>query len=459
MSTENLKKIIKNEFDFLLNFNQHQQVRRLFFEIKKSQQKTTSEIISYLKEKSKAKNHSGRNKFFALKKTLLDCRFPLTSEKSGINERLVFLNQLKPPLTNNYQVTKKFKPFTVFFEEKIKDTSLLGNFGKKFPKTPIKKISSLKDYLKTRPLEISQLKKPLVFIVKEISDFIKPCPCTKGHLSCGYWIFNLGFGCPYDCSYCYLQQYSNSPGIIIPENLGDFFKRFDEFEKNLKKPIRIGTGEFSDSLALDHITGYSKQLISYFSKKRSFFELKTKSNKIKNILESKPSPNIVISWSLNPEKIIISQEKGVASLKERLAAAKKIQKAGFKIGFHLDPIIHFCGWQDSYQDLITKIYMQLEPPFAWISLGTLRCNRKLKSITEQRFPKSNIFYGELFLGKDKKLRYPEFIRIKVYSKIFQSIRSRDPKTPVYLCMENREVWKEVSKIATNQRQNPLTHQF
>ncbi|MFA7677565.1 MAG: hypothetical protein WCY34_05280, partial [Candidatus Omnitrophota bacterium] len=83
--------------------------------------------------------------------------------------------------------------------------------------------------------------------------------------------------------------------------------------------------------------------------------------------------------------------------------------------------------------------------FAWISLGTLRGSRNLKTVSEMRFPKGKIFYGELFLGEDQKLRYPEFIRKEIYAKMLQWIRKYDKKTPVYLCMENRFVWEAIDK--------------
>ena len=63
--------------------------------------------------------------------------------------------------------------------------------------------------------------------------------------------------------------------------------------------------------------------------------------------------------------------------------------------------------------------------------------------SEIRFPQSDIFYGELFLGKDKKLRYPEFIRNEIYKKMFSWIREYDKTTPVYLCMEDQNSWEQI----------------
>jgi spore photoproduct lyase len=268
-------------------------------------------------------------------------------------------------------------------------------------------------------------------------------------------VLNLGFGCPYDCSYCYLQCYSNFPGIILPANIDDFFTEFDALYKKLKKPIRRGTGEFCDSLALDEITQYSTKLIPYFKDKNVFFELKTKSNRISNLLNLSPPSNVVISWSLNPASLIKEEEMATASLSERLLAAKAIQQKGYRVAFHFDPIIYSDDWKKTYRQTIKELYSLLKPPFSWISLGTLRSHRRLRAITEMRFPESRIFYGELFLGEDKKLRYPLFLRHEIYENMVQWIREFDGQSPVYLCMENKDTWRILNKSTSTEVENYL----
>ena len=437
---EGLKKIIEDTFSFRPNQNQLRVLKRLIFEIIRKEHEPLSQVIDYLRKTAPLDKYKGRNKFIAIRDTLIKYRFPQTSQRQVIDSKKIFLSKVRNPLTGNWQVKPDFKPLKIFVEKDVKKSRLLTNFENKFPDVEIQELNYYSDYLKKNKFSVSELKKPLVFIIKERGDFIKPCPCTKWHLRCGYWIFNLGFGCPFDCSYCFLQQYSNFPGILLPANIEDFFSSFNKFSKKLRKPIRIGTGEFSDSLALDHITEYSKLLIPYFKDKNVLFELKTKSNNIANLMTLKPSTNIIISWSLSPSSVIEAEEKGGASLEERLAAAVKVQNAGYRIGFHFDPIIHLKGWQQLYSDVINKLYSKLKNPFAWISLGTLRSNRQLKTITELRFPKSDIFYGELFLGEDKKLRYPEFIKEEIYQEIVGKIRQYDKKTPIYLCMEDKQTW-------------------
>lgn len=442
---DQFKHNLEQMFSFSLNLNQCKDIQRLFHEIKIRDNLSEQQIINKLKTDLTIENSNGRNKFMHIKRNLINLRFPISSQNQVLDPAKVFLAELKPALANVHPKSAVFTPTMIYIEEQAKTSYLVKRFAEKFPATPITEISNSLDYVKNNQFQLKDLKKPIVFIVQEKWDFIKPCPCTKNHIGCNYWIFNLGFGCPYDCSYCFLQQYTNFPGIVLPANLDEFFEKFDNFYKKIKYPIRIGTGEFCDSLALDHITGYAAKLIEFFQDKPVYFELKTKSNNIANILKLKASRNIVISWSLNPESIVKSEELLTANLEQRLAAALAIQAKGFSIGFHFDPVIYSDNWEQMYKQVIDFLYSKVKPPFSWISIGSLRGTRKLKNAAELRFPESNIFYGELFLGDDKKLRYPKFIRKQIYKKMLQWIREYDQKTPVYLCMEDADCWNLIDR--------------
>ncbi len=441
MMLDDLKTKMEVEFNFRLNRNQWRDIKRLIYEITRRDGVSAENILASLGTNNTIKKVSGRNTFFAIKKGLIERRYPLTAQRQRIDTKDVFLADIKGHCRENARVITPFIPEKVFIEKDARGSYLEDRFRKEFPEVPCEELRYSGEYIKKNKFSLDQLKRPLVFIVKERWDFIKPCPCTSHCLSCRYWILNLGFGCPFDCSYCFLQQYANFPGIVLPANLDDFFKQFDTFYRKIKLPIRIGTGEFCDSLALDDITGYSRQLIDYFRDKNLFFELKTKSANIANLLKIKAAANIVIAFSLNPQTIIDSEEPGAASLAERLNAARAVQKAGYSVAFHFDPIIYSHHWEDQYRSVIEKLYRTLNPPLSWISLGTLRSARELKTAVEQRFPHSTIFYGELFLGKDKKLRYPAFLKTEMFKKMAGWIRDYDIKTPLYLCMEPKGIWQ------------------
>lgn len=417
-----------------LGVNKRQELIRLFYEISRREGVPPLSI---------ARSLDGED-YKTLKRTLLMRRFPESSDSS--QDTKPFLPSIK--LSKDFCADTKcraFYPKKIFVEEKASHSFLTRKFKAAFPKARFCVIPSLKEFLKSHKragIRDYNRRRDTVFIVNQEHDFFKKCPCTKSALGCGYHIFNLGFGCIFDCAYCYLQAYTNVPGLIFPANIEAYFKEFLSY----KRPgMRLGTGEFSDSLMLDSLLEYSKPIIEFFnSHPDTVFEFKTKSTQIDHMLSAKHSGNIVVSWSLNPQKIVDENEFFTASLKERLKAAAQCSEAGYKIGFHFDPVIYFPGWQKAYADVVDQLKAAVKPEkIAWVSLGTFRFGPALKQVIEARFPANKILDGELLFGFDGKLRYPDVIRAKIYHFMCESLKSYSKKIPVYLCMEDAKMAKEL----------------
>ncbi len=433
-----IKKYVSKRFKSF-GINKHREVSRLLYEISKR------ENTSFLKI---AKDIKGKH-YSIIKDDLISRRYP-GAKAAGAKIR-AYLPELNPDSENTTDLNKKFSlyPEKVFVEKAAHGDYLSCRMKELFPKASFIYIESLKNYTaaKTQDLKDYNKRRANFFVIREKYDFFKKCPCTDNAISCGYKVLNLGLGCVYECVYCYLQGYLNNPGgIVIPSNIEDFFRRFKTTfgKNNSPNLVKIGSGEFTDSLALDEITGFSRPLIDFFKCIPGvYFEFKTKSKNVANILNSKPSKNIVISWSLNPPKIIKDNEFYTAGLEERISSAVACAKAGFKVGFHFDPIIYYQGWEKDYRNLVNYSFDNVSSgSIAWISLGTLRFNPGLKKIIENRFPKNKILDEELLLGFDEKLRYSPYLRIMMYKKMLSWIKKRAPGVHIYLCMEERKIWEE-----------------
>ncbi|MFH1440982.1 MAG: spore photoproduct lyase family protein [Candidatus Omnitrophota bacterium] len=420
----------------------------------------------------------------SLKKYLLARRYPYAS----LHEKSIqpYLPKIELNISQKFNIKEKeFYPKNIFIEKGAQGSFLASRIRNLFPRARVLKIESLKGYVRGKvsphpnPLPQGEREKkgeqiiplPLwkrfspqadsstaegegdkiigynnrrdsLFIVNEKYDFFKRCPCTKLAIGCGYNVFNLGFGCVFDCTYCFLQDYANFPGIVLPANIGSFFDRFSSYSN---ARMRIGTGEFSDSLALDDITGYAPAIIEFFRKhKKAIFEFKTKSVNVENLLKTAQAGNIVVSWSLNPQKIIDDNEFFTPSLKQRINAACKCVQAGYKVGFHFDPVIYFSGWENEYAKLLDELFNKIKPKYiAWISLGSFRFRPTLKTVIEKRFPANMILDEELLPGYDQKLRYPYSLRLGVYKKMLDMFIKHGAGQKVYLCMEDMLMWKDL----------------
>jgi len=132
---------------------------------------------------------------------------------------------------------------------------------------------------------------------------------------------------------------------------------------------------------------------------------------------------------------------------DRINSALHCTEAGYKVGFHFDPVIYFKDWQKHYGNVINILFDAIKAKdIAWISIGTFRFKPELKKVIEARFPDNKILDGELMIGYDKKLRYPHTIRYHIYSALVQMMAKRSKKVPIYLCMEEKSMWREL-KVA------------
>ncbi len=296
------------------------------------------------------------------------------------------------------------------------------------------------------PDNLSQGKKTLLLCLNR-SEFLKKCPATREYRCCDYQVINVGTGCPMDCVYCILQAYLNNPYLTFFVNKEDLLSELDgKLSASESRLMRIGTGEFTDSMALDRFTHLSRDLVHFFAERtNAVLELKTKSAFVDNLKGLKHQRRTIMAWSLNSEKIMRTEEIRAANLEERLGAAAKCASWGYHLAFHFDPIISYPGWQQDYRETIRKLFAAVPAAaIRWISLGGFRYLPKLKQIGTSRFPHSGIYHHEFIEGLDGKQRYFRPHRVQLYKVLYRELISyADPSTCIYFCMESDEIWQEV----------------
>ena len=218
--------------------------------------------------------------------------------------------------------------------------------------------------------------------------------------------------------------------------------------------FRIGTGEVADSLALDPIIGLSRLLVPFFAEyPNASLELKTKTDCVDELLDIDPRGRVVVSWSVNAPQIIAEEEHGTATLTERMAAAQRVQQAGYRIGLHFDPLVEFEGWEDGYTKAIETIFAAIETnSIAWVSLGSLRLTPALTRTIRARGAVSRILGSELVPSGDGKARVWHGLRIRMYRFVVERLRAVSPELPIYLCMEPATVWERVMNEIPTDRQ-------
>ena len=359
----------------------------------------------------------------------------------------------------------KYFPLKIFISQEAEPSPITARVLKNAPGIPHEVIDDPQDLIEDIRMSrhpVEQGKQFLLLTVQK-GEFIKPCPCTPHYLGCNYFIINLETNCPLDCNYCILQSYLSNPLVTVHVNHDDLWQELAGFTARQDRIFRIGTGELADSLALDHLTENSRILISRFrDQRKAIFELKTKTTNIDHVLEQEPAPNIVVSWSLNTPKLAQEHETGAPPVEQRLQAAKKITRVGFRVGFHFDPLIRYPGWEEDYEEVVRLLFEAVDPErIAWMSLGSLRFPPDFISVINRRFPTSKIFHDEFIRGRDGKFRYFKPLRLELYHRVARTIKkTAGTDVPLYFCMESRDVWQAVLKKMPRDEQeveHSLTH--
>ncbi len=260
---------------------------------------------------------------------------------------------------------------------------------------------------------------------KRKSKFVRLFDKTpKGVICPHFYELILSNGCPYDCKYCYLKltfRGEKEPNL--------FTNSWTEVQKELdaiKKGV-FSTGELADSLAL--IPPLLPHAIEYFSnQKDKYLLLLTKSTNIDIFNEFKPSPQIIISFSVNAPAIWKKYELGTPHPLERIKAAEILKEKGWRIRIRLDPIILDYGI-GIYKEITLRV-KSLQPER--VTTGTLRHYPGLF-----RFAKDAPRKG-LMKAEDGRMRYSESVRVFAYSKIAEWL-TYEPA----LCKETVSVWRKL----------------
>ena len=241
----------------LFGINKIREISRLIYEISKRDNTDFDTIVKEIESKD----------YICVKNFLLRKRYPKTYNK--VPKDSFYLPELNIEEKNKAILTEpKFHPKNVYYTKDVINSFLYNRIKSLYPDANFVETESLKSFLKTDGFSIQKYngRKDNLFLVNEKYDFFKPCPCTKNVRCCNYSILNIGYGCLYECSYCFLQGYQNVAGIILPCNLPDFLStdKIKPIDNKMFFLPRVGSGEFTDSLIFDDVTLFSNDIVKFF---------------------------------------------------------------------------------------------------------------------------------------------------------------------------------------------------
>ena len=330
---------------------------------------------------------------------------------------------------------------TIFIEEHLKEHSRIQPFLKSFPQSQVKYLKDINEvFSKVRKPYLQKRTDLNLFLASKKGQLLREAPPAYGLSGEPHYYYIHAYNCIYECQYCYLQGYFNSSDLVLFINHEEILEAIQKkIESHASGRIWFHAGEFSDSLALSHLT---RELPLYWKLFEQYpqaqLELRTKSVNIKEVEKLPPRSNIITSFSLSPDQQVKNFDLKTPSLKLRLKAIAKLASLGHPIGIHLDPVIYEENFESLYKELLEKLGDILNnQQLAYMSIGVVRFSKDSYRQMQQNYPDSKILAGELNKSFDGKVRYNRPMRLWILKKIKSlALEQGFHEEKIYLCMED-----------------------
>lgn len=256
------------------------------------------------------------------------------------------------------------------------------------------------------------------------SRLVRPCDQSMEGVVCNrFYELILSTGCPFHCRYCYLKltQGGDHAPVQVTNPWPEVERQLDQITTGV-----FSTGEWADSLTT-HPPLLRPAIVYFRRQSEKFLFLTTKSADVSLFLDPEPTPQVWVSFSINAVAAWERFESHTPYPYRRLAAARALQEAGWRVRVRIDPIIAEIGI-DHYQNIAQKMsLLALER----VTVGTLRklpglfFGKRASSVRHHTSPSGVRFYQET-------------MRADIYRRLADWLGFQPA-----LCRETFELWERL----------------
>jgi spore photoproduct lyase len=270
---------------------------------------------------------------------------------------------------------------------------------------------------------------------KEKANIIRKFDKTPSDIVCPHFYeLNWGYGCPFECAYCYLQGTFHGNKAPRHHPVSQTVATLREYFHSNLEPTVFNSGELADSLSFPHVM--EKIADTFEEQNKHKLLLLTKSCDIDFLLK-KLRKNTIISFSLNAQIAAERWESKAPPPKARILAGKKLKEMGYEVRVRIDPIFPIHEWKIEYANLIRLLLSNFVP--SRVTLGTPRGLQK--TILYGKGDRSWINFFSEDSGWGKKIATP--LRKSIYEFFCQEFKDNGYLEPIAICKETAEMYKDL----------------
>ena len=341
-------------------------------------------------------------------------------------------------------MSRLYRPQHLWIDRQVVDSPITANVVSQLAGVPIDVIDGPPPLAAPADqAELMTLAKKHLYLTAQKGRFVRDCPGAssrnaEGRLCCGYVIVDTVSNCNYDCTYCYLQSYVNTPYLTVYANVERLFEEVAAFLRTRPHQlVRMGSGGVQRqpvARPADRLFGPAGAVHPPVSKRAVR-------------AEDQERPDRGVAGRGAPgagDGVVVHQPAG------RGCSARSTRRPRWRRGCERRGVAWrrvtrsacistrcstFPAWEDVYEPFVEQVFRAIDPrDVTTLSMGSLRFAPDLKDVVRARFPRSRLMTAELFPSEDGKIRYFRPLRADMYAKIVgldSPLRARRAALPVH----------------------------
>jgi len=261
------------------------------------------------------------------------------------------------------------------------------------------------------------------------------------------WEVHCAYGCLHACDYCHVPPFYN-----IMLNLEELAERLREFGETIPWQKLYKFDNYTDTICLEPEYGASETMVRTFADwPGRYLLLYTKSDNVEHLLGLPHNGHTIISWSLSCETVASRIEKRTPPLEARIRAIERCQEAGYTVRVRISPICPVKGWREENRRMIERLLARTAPDVitidavGWMDAATMK-EAMDTSLWDERYVAALDGPAAQSYRPGTKHLLPHELRAELLRFVIEEIKRRRPEQPVSICMETRQMWRELGPL-------------